>query len=135
DQDDWRNRCRGALLAHDQKALEALADEVSPRDHAPATLYLLADTLKQLGASEKAIGVLRRAQRQYPDDLWLNGGLAWTSIDGLQPPRYADASGFTRSPRPCAPGRRGGAGPLPTYLRRTTRRSTRPLPNTLSSSR
>jgi tetratricopeptide (TPR) repeat protein/serine/threonine protein kinase len=93
DRDDWRNKFRGAFLARDREALEKLADEVSRRDIPPATLFLLADTIKALGDPEKAINLLVRAHGQYPDDLWINDALAWFSWNS-RPPRYGDAVRF-----------------------------------------
>jgi eukaryotic-like serine/threonine-protein kinase len=91
DPDPWRTRCREALLRHDRKALEQLADMVSIRQVSPATLNTLGMTLKEVGALDKAMDLLRRAQQVYPEDLWLNDTLALFSWTAFQPPRWDDA--------------------------------------------
>jgi tetratricopeptide (TPR) repeat protein len=91
DPDDLRNRCRDALLRRDRQALEQLADAMPSRQVPPATLYLLGHTLREVGAVDKAMSLLRRAQHEYPDDLWINDALAWHSLSAFQPPRYDDA--------------------------------------------
>jgi superkiller protein 3 len=93
DPDPWRNRCREALLRRDRKALEELAEAV-PIPQAPAkTLWLLGLMLKEAGAPDKAVSLLRRAQHQYPTDFWINdelGALNWA----FDPPRTEDALRF-----------------------------------------
>ncbi|HEV8063132.1 MAG TPA: serine/threonine-protein kinase, partial [Gemmataceae bacterium] len=91
DTDEWRNRFREALLKGDRSRLEDLADAVPIGQVAPATAYLLGHALRDLGAVEKAMRVLRAAQRQNPDDFWLNDALGWLSVDACRPPRYEDA--------------------------------------------
>jgi tetratricopeptide (TPR) repeat protein len=91
DPDAWRKRFREALLGRDRKTLERLADSVSVRAVPPATLCLLGTALQELGALDKAMSVLRQAQQQYPDDLWINNLLAWFSRSQFDPPRYEDA--------------------------------------------
>jgi tetratricopeptide (TPR) repeat protein len=93
DPDPWRNRFREALLRRDRSALEDLADSAPLRTVPPATTYLLALALRDLKALERAITVLREAQRHHPDDFWLNDALGWFSSE-LQPPRYNDAVRF-----------------------------------------
>jgi serine/threonine-protein kinase len=91
DPDTWRDPFRAALLGRDRQTLEKLADSIPIRDVPPITLYLLGAALKELGAPERAWTVARQAQRQYPDDFWLNDQLAWYSWSACQPPRYDDA--------------------------------------------
>src|SRR5262249_32472549 len=66
DPDDWRNRCRDALLRRDRQALEQLADTIPIRQMPPASLCLLGHTLKDVGVLDKALDLLRRAQHEYP---------------------------------------------------------------------
>jgi serine/threonine protein kinase len=87
DGDDWRNRCREALLKSDRQALEELADAVPVRQTPPESLYLLGQALKELGAVDKAIALLEQAQYEYPGDIWLNDALAYSWRDS-QPPRW-----------------------------------------------
>jgi tetratricopeptide (TPR) repeat protein len=91
DPDPWRNRFREALLRRDRPALEKLADAVSMHEAPPATALLLGLALKDLGALDKTMTVLREGHRQHPEDFWLNNTLGWLSRDLLQPPRYEDA--------------------------------------------
>jgi tetratricopeptide (TPR) repeat protein len=85
DRDEWRNGVRGTWLSHDRQALEKLADAIPRRDMPPATLHLLGASLSLLNAQGKAMSVLRQAQRQYPDDLWINHTLAQWSQTGRRP--------------------------------------------------
>jgi tetratricopeptide (TPR) repeat protein len=94
DPDEWRNRFREALLHRDGPALEKLAEEVPIRDVPPATVYLLGHALRDLGALDKAMAVLREAHRYHPDDFWLNDALGYFSKDFCQPPRYDDALSY-----------------------------------------
>jgi tetratricopeptide (TPR) repeat protein len=91
DADPWRSQFRGELLRRDRHALEKLADKLPIRELAPATAYLLGHTLRELGAVDKAMAVLREAQRHHPDDFWLNDALGLFSKDALRPPRYDDS--------------------------------------------
>jgi len=88
DADDWRNRCREALLRSDREALEELADAVPVRQTPPESLCLLGHALKEVGAVEKAMTFLERGRREYPGDLWLNDALAHFSWSACQPPRW-----------------------------------------------
>jgi tetratricopeptide (TPR) repeat protein/serine/threonine protein kinase len=90
DHDAWRSRIREAGQASDRHALEKLMDAIPFQDTPPATLSLLASAFFRANAREKGMTVLRRGQRQYPDDLWLNAALAFFSMRDL-PPRYDDA--------------------------------------------
>jgi tetratricopeptide (TPR) repeat protein len=91
DPDDWRNQCREALLRWDRPALEKLADAAPSRALSPATVYLLAHALRDLGAVDKAMPVLQEAVRQHPEDFWLNDTLGAFNLYALQPPRYEEA--------------------------------------------
>ncbi|MGH7140176.1 MAG: serine/threonine-protein kinase, partial [Pirellulales bacterium] len=55
DADDWRNRCREALLKDDRPALEELADAVPVHQTPPESLYLMGQALKEVGAVDKAM--------------------------------------------------------------------------------
>jgi tetratricopeptide (TPR) repeat protein len=90
DDDPWRNEFRGERLRRDRQALEKLADRAPIRELAPATAYLLGHALWELGATDKAMTVLREAHGHHPDDFWLNDALGWFSLSA-QPPRYDDA--------------------------------------------
>jgi serine/threonine protein kinase len=72
DPDPWRNRCREAFLRRDRQAMEQLAQTLPIRQVTPKTPWLLAWTLRDLGAPEQAVELLRRAQHEYPDDFLIN---------------------------------------------------------------
>jgi tetratricopeptide (TPR) repeat protein len=91
DPDKWRNDCRAALLRGDRQALEKLAASIDIREVTPATLWLLGNDLVELGARDQGVALLRRAQQQYPDDVWINDYLGWFYRTRFQPPRYDDA--------------------------------------------
>lgn len=91
DADDWRNRCREALEKRDRQSLEGLAQSIPIQEAPPATVYLLGQSLMELGSVERAAEVLRAGQRRHPDDFWLNDALGWLSSAYLRPPRYDDA--------------------------------------------
>jgi tetratricopeptide (TPR) repeat protein len=91
DPDEWRNRCRQALLRRDRPELEQLADALPIRAVPPATAYLLGHALNELGNLDKAMTVLREADGHHPDDFWLNDALGYFSKDLCHPPRHDDA--------------------------------------------
>jgi tetratricopeptide (TPR) repeat protein len=91
DPDEWRNRFREALLRRDRAALEKLADEIPIREVPPATVYVLGHALRELGALDKTMVVLRQAHHRHPEDFWLNDALGHFSKDYCRPPRYDDA--------------------------------------------
>jgi tetratricopeptide (TPR) repeat protein len=72
DPDEWRLRLRTARINDDRQALEQLAKEVDPTTQPPEALVLLAFSLEQREANEAAVAMLRRAQRVYPTDFWIN---------------------------------------------------------------
>jgi serine/threonine protein kinase len=88
DSNSWRNRFRKAALKRDQHALEELADVVPVRQVSPATLWLLGSELMDMGSRDKAMVVLKTAQRHYPDDFRLNDALGWFYWTKFQPPLY-----------------------------------------------
>ena len=94
DPDPLRNRCRETLLRRDRTAMEGLADSV-PIEQVPVrTLVVLGMALSYVGAPDKAISLLRRAQHQYPSDLWLNDALGDLSWGAFRPPHTEDALRF-----------------------------------------
>jgi tetratricopeptide (TPR) repeat protein len=94
DPDPWRNRCRDALLRRDRAAIEELADRVPTDQVSVRTLWLLGTTLRDVGAPDKAVSLLLRAQREYPSDLWINDALGDLSMNAFRPPRTDDALRF-----------------------------------------
>jgi serine/threonine protein kinase/Tfp pilus assembly protein PilF len=94
DPDPWRNRCREALRRRDRRALEELAGTVPVQQVSPRTLWLLGLTLKEVGAPDQAMALLRRAQHEYPTDLWINDTLGGFSLYEFKPSRLDDALRF-----------------------------------------
>jgi tetratricopeptide (TPR) repeat protein len=92
DPDRWRNQLRDALDRPDRKALEDLANSAAGGELPAATLHLLGATLRYAGAPDKAVALLRQAQRQYPNDLWINDTLANICLVELR--LYDDAMRF-----------------------------------------
>ncbi len=95
DPDAWRDRLRDALTRGDAKALAALAESADVATLPPETLALLGRALAVYSTqdgkhrffapifpiplqprSNYVVEFLKKAQRQYPGDLWLNTTLA-----------------------------------------------------------
>ena len=81
--DAWTKELRAALVEADgakrRTTLEQLAAEVDVREHPPQTLTRLAKRLEgtkpagtRYAPGPAAVALLRRAQRQYPADFWIN---------------------------------------------------------------
>jgi tetratricopeptide (TPR) repeat protein len=74
DPDSWPARLRAALVAHDRRALNALATaDLSAAP--PATLALWARALRDADELPAAERFLREAHRRAPGDFWVNVGL------------------------------------------------------------
>jgi serine/threonine-protein kinase len=71
DPDPWRERMRDAAGRGDLAALAALADDVDVRTQRPSALIALAVQLGEGGRRKPAVGLLRKAQWQHPEDFWL----------------------------------------------------------------
>ncbi|HEY8504304.1 MAG TPA: tetratricopeptide repeat protein, partial [Gemmataceae bacterium] len=72
DPDPWRDRLRAALAAMDRDALEELARSTEAGQLPPATLVPLGRALAEVGATERAVELLRAAQRRHHGDFWVN---------------------------------------------------------------
>ncbi len=73
DTDPWRWRLRNAAASKDTKVLLELANLPELTTQPPLTLFLLATILRrELGKSDVACAVLRRAQQSNPGDFWIN---------------------------------------------------------------
>jgi tetratricopeptide (TPR) repeat protein len=94
DPDEQRNRFRDALAADDTKALEELAasDNVTALPASTLSFLGLLVANKKM-APQKGVDLLRRAQRRYPDDFWINTGLARLLIR-LEPKQVDEAIRF-----------------------------------------
>jgi serine/threonine protein kinase/Flp pilus assembly protein TadD len=90
DPDDWRNQVRDALEHGKREALNELA-ALAPTSKLPVqTLSLLAVGLDL----EHCETFLRKAQRDHPDDFWINFQLAWTLHCGPNRGKLDDAVRF-----------------------------------------
>jgi len=112
DTDPWRQAVRAARARNDRQALERLAAEVDVAAQMPETLFMLAESLRGRGASDKAIVLLRRAQETYPGDFWTNHDLG-RALELCQPPQHEEAIRFPTvavALRPESPGARLNLG-------------------------
>jgi serine/threonine-protein kinase len=84
DPDPWRNALRDSLDAGDSASLLRLADDPDLDRRGPVGLWLLGHSLEITGSHGRALDVLRRAHRRYPNDYWLNTELGLTWIGGVR---------------------------------------------------
>jgi tetratricopeptide (TPR) repeat protein len=75
DSEAWRVQVRGAIRDRDGNLLERLAHAVDVRRQPPSFLLLVAGQLPQVMKSHR-LELLRRIQRAYPADFWVNHQLA-----------------------------------------------------------
>ncbi len=95
-----------ALERADPHALKELAGEERVLELPPLALCLLGSALVEMGAGDQAITLLERAQREHPDDFWINHELA-SSLLHRKPPRWKEAIPFFTAAvalRPRSPG-------------------------------
>jgi serine/threonine-protein kinase len=94
DADPWRNKVRAASANKDGQALEMLAREAMVSKQPPAFLSLVGTYLyNDFAAYGSAADLLRRAQREYPGDFWINHNLAYT-LAFSQPAQLEEAIRF-----------------------------------------
>jgi tetratricopeptide (TPR) repeat protein len=115
DSDAWRNRLRDILERcppgkQDDKAekpaLEQLAASADIAMLPPPTMRLLAEYLGHGGARETALALLRRAQKEHPNDFWINEDLALKLL-ALKPAKRDESVGYFQAGlalRPRSPG-------------------------------
>jgi serine/threonine-protein kinase len=119
--DGWTKEFRAALVEADgakrRVTLEQLAAAVDVRQHPPRTLTRLArrlEDVEQTGTGPRyatgpaAVALLRRAQRQYPADFWINENLGMgLNHDKSNPEELTEAVRFLTAAvalRPDSPG-------------------------------
>jgi tetratricopeptide (TPR) repeat protein len=119
DPDPWRNRLRDMVQSDDASDIEQLV-RAAPIEELPrSTLGLLGLRVwmaaqysgvrvsgQPLTVSQPIVEILRRAQRRFPADPWLNLNLA-VALRSVRPPSWAEAIGFHRAVvalRPQSPG-------------------------------
>jgi serine/threonine protein kinase/tetratricopeptide (TPR) repeat protein len=101
DQDPARNRLREAFERGDRAYLKELAGSDQIDRFPPSTVILLVFALARTDGSETALTVLRKAQGQHPDHVWIN--LALAEILAAEPATKAEAIGFYRAALACRP--------------------------------
>ncbi len=107
DPDPWRNRLRDLVLSGDAAELDQLARSAPVEQVPAAALGLLGHlAVRRARASGPVVEMLRRAQRRFPADFWINEELA-IALYSVQPPKLEEAIGFARAAvalRPQSPG-------------------------------
>ena len=93
DPDGWRTQLRDALAGKDREALVTLASSDKAMQLLPWTLHAVAERLWRTGAVGPAETLLRKAQRQHPDDFWINENLGML-LQEVRPPRNDEAIPF-----------------------------------------
>jgi serine/threonine protein kinase/Flp pilus assembly protein TadD len=96
DPDPWRRQVREAVKQKDTKALAALAASPELLRQPPTSLLVLARALHAGGLAEGEIELLRKAQRQYPGDYWINRSLA-SALYSMGPPYRDEFISFARA--------------------------------------
>jgi serine/threonine protein kinase/tetratricopeptide (TPR) repeat protein len=105
DADPWRRSMREALSRGDRAAMQQLADEVDVTRQPPELLGNLALAHVRREALPSPALLLRRAQRHYPTDFWINYMLGYALLYLSDPPRPEEAGryfGIALGLRPCA---------------------------------
>jgi tetratricopeptide (TPR) repeat protein len=72
DPDPWRSALHDSFSRNDTVPLYRLAEDPKLEEHGPTRLWFLGYGLEVLGDHDRALSVLRRAQRAHPGDYWLN---------------------------------------------------------------
>jgi tetratricopeptide (TPR) repeat protein len=116
--DAWTKELRAALAEADgakrRSTLEQLAAAVDVRHYPPRTLTRLARLLQGIGpvgreyaSGPAAVALLRRAQRQYPADFWINENLGVGLTYATGPQEWDEAVRYLTAAvalRPDSPG-------------------------------
>jgi tetratricopeptide (TPR) repeat protein/serine/threonine protein kinase len=98
DPEPLRDRLRAAWgqpVADVRDDLRRLADSIDVRAQQPATLFMLARTLRKGQLLDSELRILRAAQNLHPDDFWLNillGDLLEVQIDSEEGIRFYTAA-------------------------------------------
>jgi serine/threonine-protein kinase len=96
DPDRLRCRLRDAVMDHDVSRLQGLAAEAQPEELETNSVNILASMLEQLGDTETALEVLRRAAEARPDRFWVNAQLGY-AYSRRNPPEYEEALAWYRA--------------------------------------
>ncbi len=81
---------RAARERNDRPALEKLAQEVDVTAEPAESLFLLDTSLRQRGALDATVKLLRRAREVFPGDFWINHDLG-TALRDSRPPQSDEA--------------------------------------------
>jgi hypothetical protein len=92
---------REAFERGDRALLKELAASGDIDRYPPSTVVLLAHALAQADARGSALEVLRKAQRQHPEDVWMNLALADSLSEEVA--TRGEAIGFCRAALACRP--------------------------------
>ena len=84
DPDPWRVALRDAIADADPALLRRLADDPGLDRRDPVGLWLLGHSLEVQGDHDRAVAVLRKAQRRHPQDYWLNIELGLAALGGFR---------------------------------------------------
>jgi serine/threonine protein kinase/tetratricopeptide (TPR) repeat protein len=93
DPNPLRNRVRQAFRKSDLKTVAKLVATAPLSDLPPPTILLLSEVVSTDDPHGPALSLLRRAQRLYPDNFWINHHLA-TSLGLTKPPQWDEAARF-----------------------------------------
>jgi serine/threonine-protein kinase len=112
DPDPWCDALRKALVAlatgkEGSKELRTLVASTPIEKLSPGTLALFGGALRDGGMAPLAVELLRKGQRLYPADFWINHDLGMLLADSMRPPRFEQAIGYYRAAlalRPNSPG-------------------------------
>ena len=96
DPDPWRNGVRDAVRQDDAEAIIKLAAEQGIAIQPPEAELLLAGALRSRNRFQEAIALLRPAQQAYPNNLWINLGVA-DCMRLIRPPMAEEGIGFERA--------------------------------------
>jgi tetratricopeptide (TPR) repeat protein len=96
DADDLRTRVREALEWGDTQALLAAARSENVTRLPAATLYVVGAALTDREVPRQVEGYLREAQRQHPNDFWINF-ILFHFVAQAQPPQRDDALRFAEA--------------------------------------
>ena len=94
DSNSDRRAIRQALLDRDRLQIRKLVSKVNLKSHSPALFAWLGSVLRDAKAPDEAIEILKRAQRQWPNDFWLNVQLS-RSLDKAD--QHSEALSFARA--------------------------------------
>jgi serine/threonine-protein kinase len=99
DGDEWRRHWRAARAQRGAEPLRRLAEDARRQPPAALGFRLLGMALRDRGAAEEAIALLRHGQRAHPTDFWIHFELAnlLYRTRGPAPSRLAEAAGCYRA--------------------------------------